>query len=1285
MRLGVPAIECMDPGILIKATLCMGMLLALQPVALSENGWGSVTYQVSVRSLKSQILEGGNVTIQVQVTKVENWEGYPHVSAVSRAEVYLVTSHGDYTPDTRETGPTGFASFTYSAPEHVQVPLTVTVTALGSFEDDLLPQGSCELEVMPAPELDVWITGPDQVVPNGSSSLYAVPVRSQGFPVEGAQLVFEATAGDVDSPSFLTNSTGHGTFLYTAPVGLIGPVTLTARAFKAGYREGQGMKSILLVEEIGPMQVSLMTDRESCNRWGSLKLICNLTRMGHPVQGARIEWEVSKGWLNSTESWSDQAGISSVAYTATSEDEAPWSGTVNASVNIDYHGEISNRTCAFRVEEQEAIWGPFLSCMWNHGQLFSGEDFVIEPRCSVPANCEWEFIAGLNIDLVIWDPDGVEVLRSRLAEGLNLEERFRWAPEPFPAYTVPAAIEPGSYRWDIQAVSPNGVHVYGVLPAHLDLNLQPTGAENWTILFYIAGDNNLAPWFDRSLDMLEAEAPQGEFEAVFLYDRTDEHGGYADWDGAMRGKLQKHSQNYQVDSDGTLLGDIDSGDRMTLKEFMLWGTEIAPAGHYCLVINDHGGAYDGSCWDYEEGTNLENAHLSSLFSRPGSGYAQHFELARRDLDLIVFDACLMSSFETAYALRYAAEYLVGATTTVTWPGIYTPGALHYLREFYDLGYGPTPLQLGSDFLAAADQYWGSEDYPFTMIELDKVEDATGSLDVLCRSLVNNWEYFGDCFKEALEDTPRIEGPSEGIWWLMDIGVLVENVRDELMSYVIDPVGWSAVQKANDFLAKLDSMIINRIPVEGYTGVNIFVPQTLNSWASMESWYRNRLPYGHAWCDVLDKLWITGHGAGSDDDPSTDFVPLDQVQPEIIDDDGDGYEDIVVVDFGPVQVNASVPVHVVLDLIGYGQRFGSGSTGDLASRGYRWVEAGETLQGEIRLTPDRNDTYAVVLSVVTETGDLVYQRSLTNRSLRGAVGEGGEPRLRINASRTEVEAGDAVTFRAEVDDPDGGRVGLWWDMDHGDGIAVDSTDYSVRTRYPRAGNFTVTCTASDGTHCTVEHLAVFVRPVPGNLDPVANLEVILDDTRTVLANASASKDADGDRLQYRFSLGDGRCTGWQDSPVVYHTYESDRSYTCTLKVRDLRGGESGRVSASIDAGGAVPNHRPTAVLLLSSTEVGPGIPVTLDGAESSDRDQGPLEYRFDWGDGSSTGWVDVPTSEHIYIGEGNYTVVLQVRDPGQLVDSTSLNIIVGEAWYLFTCLFLAAGRHVRGSPDDGADC
>lgn len=213
---------------------------------------------------------------------------------------------------------------------------------------------------------------------------------------------------------------------------------------------------------------------------------------------------------------------------------------------------------------------------------------------------------------------------------------------------------------------------------------------------------------------------------------------------------------------------------------------------------------------------------------------------------------------------------------------------------------------------------------------------------------------------------------------------------------------------------------------------------------------------------------------------------------------------------------------------------------------------------------------------------------------------------------------------------------------------------------------------------VTYQVAVLRPAAGNLDPVARLHLVLDDVGTVLANASASMDPDGDGLQYRFSLGDGTYTGWQDSPVVYHNYGSDGNYTCTLKVRDLRGGESGRVSATIDAGGPVPNRPPTACLLASSTELAPGVSIGVDAQLSEDRDDDPLEYRFDWGDGSVAEWAELPCLEHVYGKEGSYTIILQVRDPGGLLDSASIEVVVGEAWLLIAGLMLATSalRYAR---------
>ncbi|UCC93174.1 MAG: PKD domain-containing protein, partial [Thermoplasmata archaeon] len=141
--------------------------------------------------------------------------------------------------------------------------------------------------------------------------------------------------------------------------------------------------------------------------------------------------------------------------------------------------------------------------------------------------------------------------------------------------------------------------------------------------------------------------------------------------------------------------------------------------------------------------------------------------------------------------------------------------------------------------------------------------------------------------------------------------------------------------------------------------------------------------------------------------------------------------------------------------------------------------------------------------------------------------------------------------------------------------------------------------------------------------------------TLYVNTSGGDPLDGPPLVVNASV-----------PWFIIELESGAQVSWAVEVRPLHGPVSllGSSTFTVDTG---PGDGPIAVLSVDGVSSGQRVvvealePVTFDGTGSVS-DGGVLEFLFDYGDGTSSGWVDTPTVEHTYLKEGDYNATLTVR-------------------------------------------
>ncbi len=213
----------------------------------------------------------------------------------------------------------------------------------------------------------------------------------------------------------------------------------------------------------------------------------------------------------------------------------------------------------------------------------------------------------------------------------------------------------------------------------------PTEKE-WTIMVYMAGDNNLSEECVYAL----TEIKQGLDceDKINILAQFDPSGLNVD---TRRYKLKK-SGTLQSNADKTWIRrETDTGEPNTLLEFIRWGVSSYPAKNNMLVISGHGsGTSDDFLLRDENPPDwLSIAELKYVFDEFASD--QKGVDNPRNIDVFGMDTCLMSMAEVAYELKRSnVQYIVsseGFAANGGWPYQTILAAL-----CQQLGHGPVNPQ-----------------------------------------------------------------------------------------------------------------------------------------------------------------------------------------------------------------------------------------------------------------------------------------------------------------------------------------------------------------------------------------------------------------------------------------------------------------------------------------------------------------------------------------------------------------------------------------------------------------
>ncbi|MGA1842202.1 MAG: putative Ig domain-containing protein [bacterium] len=252
----------------------------------------------------------------------------------------------------------------------------------------------------------------------------------------------------------------------------------------------------------------------------------------------------------------------------------------------------------------------------------------------------------------------------------------------------------------------------------------------------------------------------------------------------------------------------------------------------------------------------------------------------------------------------------------------------------------------------------------------------------------------------------------------------------------------------------------------------------------------------------------------------------------------------------------------------------------------------------------------------------------------------------------AQEGGLYSYDAEAQDPEDNPMTYILDLSP-NGMIINSATGLIQWTpvFAQVGPNDVVVRVMDSLGASAtQFFTITVSPRP-NQAPVSDPDGPYSGLKgeEIIFDGSGSYDPEGDlSLSYQWNFGDGATSDLQNPT---HTYQATGHFIVSLFVTDSRGATG---SAETSAQIGEPNREPTADVGGPYTGHAWDI-ITFNGSDSSDPDNDPLTYTWNFGD--STPPATGVTADHIFASAGAYHVSLTVDDSRGGLDSDAINVII----------------------------
>ena len=335
---------------------------------------------------------------------------------------------------------------------------------------------------------------------------------------------------------------------------------------------------------------------------------------------------------------------------------------------------------------------------------------------------------------------------------------------------------------------------------------------SWTVMLYLCGTDLESNYGFASVNLEEiCNADLSENVNVVI-----ETGGAGSW--YTRGIPSDELARYHVDDGEMILDETcpssSMGDAGTLSDFISYGASEYPADRYMLILWDHGGgSLFGICLD-----ELYGGDALSL---------KEVETAIVDaevpFEVAGFDACLMSTLETAEVFQGYAHYMVASEETEPGTGWDYVELLNYLSE----NAGCSGKELGKTIVDSYMEKCASinEESMATLAvsDLTKLPDLSVAFRNYSGELVMTTQNASD-FQDVVQGAVQSESygersGSDGTYDMVDLGDLMNNTGGILTEY------------SDDVLDALDDVVVYEDHGKyrsRASGLSVFYPKYIDS-------------------------------------------------------------------------------------------------------------------------------------------------------------------------------------------------------------------------------------------------------------------------------------------------------------------------------------------------------------------------------------------------------------------------------------------------------------------------